>query len=249
MRWAQLVFTEDDPGSYDRQFWLDYFRRTHSDAACLAGGGYMAFYPTRTTLHHRSRFLGDRDPFGELVQGCRQLGMYVIARTDPHAAHNELATAHPDWIAVDANGEPRRHWANPELWVTCALGPMNFEFMTEVTKELVQMYGIDGVFSNRWAGSGQCFCIHCRNNFKAYSGFDLPRTADPRDPVRRAYIQWHEERLFELWRLWDSEIRKINPNAAVSSRTRVVALSVNLTCARLARWPISYLPTARRAVA
>ncbi len=213
MRWAQLVFTEDDPGHYDKNFWLDYFRRTHSDAACLAGGGYMAFYPTKVPLHYRSRFLGDRDTFGELVEGCRQLGMYVVARTDPHAAHDDLAQAHPDWIAVDAAGHPRRHWANPELWVTCALGPMNFGFMTEVTKELVALYGVDGVFSNRWAGSGPCYCVHCQKNFRDASGFELPRTSDPHDKARRAYLQWHEKRLFDLWRLWDAEIRKINPNA------------------------------------
>ena len=213
MRWAQLVFVEDDPGQYDPQFWLDYFRRTHSDAACLAGGGYMAFYPTKVPLHHRSKFLGNRDPFGEMVEGCRKLGMHVIARTDPHAAHEEMFKAHPDWIAVDAQGNKRRHWANPELWVTCALGPMNFEFMTEVTKEIVQLYGVDGVFSNRWSGHGQCFCEHCQRNFKQASGFDLPRSNDPRDPARKAYIQWHEQRLFEVWKVWDSAIRAINPNA------------------------------------
>src|SRR5690242_21756600 len=72
MRWMQLVFTEDDPGNYDPKFWLDYFQRTHADGACLAGGGYMAFYPTKVPLHHRSKFLGDRDPFGEMVTGCRK---------------------------------------------------------------------------------------------------------------------------------------------------------------------------------
>ena len=33
--------------------------------------------------------------------------------------------------------EPRRHWANPDLWVTCALGPYNFEFMDQVHREIV----------------------------------------------------------------------------------------------------------------
>ena len=32
MRWAQLTLVEDDPGRFDLPFWLDYFRRTHSDA-------------------------------------------------------------------------------------------------------------------------------------------------------------------------------------------------------------------------
>ena len=124
MRWAQLTLVEDDPGKYDPAFWLDYFRRTHSDAACLSAGGCVAYYPTKVPLHYRSKYLGDRDCFGELVTGCRKLGMNVVARTDPHAAHQDVYDAHPDWIAVDAQGEKRKHWADPELWVTCALGPV-----------------------------------------------------------------------------------------------------------------------------
>ena len=61
MRWAQLTLVEDDPGKYDPQFWLDYFKRTHSDAACLSAGGCVAYYPTKVPLHYRSKFLGDRD--------------------------------------------------------------------------------------------------------------------------------------------------------------------------------------------
>ena len=26
MRWAQLTLVEDDPGKFDPEFWLDYFR-------------------------------------------------------------------------------------------------------------------------------------------------------------------------------------------------------------------------------
>jgi len=213
MRWAQLTLVEDDPGKYDLSFWLDYFKRTHSDAVCLSAGGCVAYYPTKIPLHYRSKWLGTSDPFGDLVAGCRKLNMNVIARTDPHAAHQDVFDAHPDWIAVDEEGKKRRHPVMPELWVTCALGPYNFEFMTEVTKEIVSMYKVDGIFSNRWSGSGMCYCEHCRQNFKSKTGFDLPRTNNPSDAARRAHTDWREQRLFELWRLWDSEIRKINPNA------------------------------------
>ena len=213
MRWAQLTLVEDDPGKYDLAFWLDYFKRTHSDAACLSAGGCVAYYPTKIPLHYRSQWLGDKDPFGDLVAGCRKLNMVVIARTDPHAAHQDVYDAHPDWIAVDAAGAKRRHPVMPELWTTCALGPYNFQFMTEVTKEIVSLYKVDGIFSNRWSGSGMCYCEHCRSNFKAASGLDLPRTNNPADPARRAHTEWREQRLFELWRLWDSEIRRINPAA------------------------------------
>ena len=85
MRWAQLTLVENDPGRFDPQFWLDYFRRLHADAATLSAGGIVAYYPTKIPLHHRSAWLGQSDPFGDLVAGCRKLGMRVVARTDPHA--------------------------------------------------------------------------------------------------------------------------------------------------------------------
>ena len=188
MRWAQLTLVEDDPGKFDIGFWLDYFQKTHSDAVCLSGGGCVAYYPTQVPFHHRSAWLGDRDVLGELISGCRKLGMVVIVRTDPHATYDDVQAAYPDWIAVDASGKPRRHWASPEMWVTCGYGPYNFEFMTEVKKELMNRYHMDGFFVNRWDGSGDCYCVHCQKNFKDASGMELPRTNDPQDPARKAYI-------------------------------------------------------------
>jgi len=225
MRWAQLTLVENDPGRYDRQFWLDYFTRIHADGACLSAGGVVAYYPTRIGLHHRSAWMGDSDPFGDLTAGCRRLGMVVIARTDPHAVHQDVYDAHPDWIAVDADGRKRRHWASPELWVTCALGPYNFDFMTSVHKEIVSSYQVDGIFSNRWSGSGMCYCEHCRQNFRAATGLSLPHTMDPRDAARRAYLSWQQERLFELWRLWDREIRAVNRQARFIANSGGGALS------------------------
>src|ERR1043165_1550288 len=64
MRWVQLTLVENDPGRFDPQFWLDYFRRLHADAATLSAGGIVAYYPTAIPLHHRSAWLGDSDPFG-----------------------------------------------------------------------------------------------------------------------------------------------------------------------------------------
>src|SRR3954462_924603 len=64
MRWVQLTLVENDPGRFDPQFWLDYFKRLKADAACLSAGGIVAYYPTDVALHHRSAWLGTRDPFG-----------------------------------------------------------------------------------------------------------------------------------------------------------------------------------------
>src|SRR5262249_35563753 len=86
---------------------------------------------------------------------------------------------------------------------------------TEVKREIMSAYRVDGIFINRWNGSGMCWCEHCRANFKAASGFELPRTSNPQDPARRAYILWNQERLFDLWQTWDRAVRAINADSCV----------------------------------
>ncbi len=211
MRWAQLAFVERDPGHYDPDFWLAYFKRIHASGALLSAGGVVAFYPTEVPLHHRSTYMGNADTLGYLVEGCRKLGMKIMLRTDPHATRQDTYDAHPDWIAVTADGQKRRHWANPDLWVTCALGPYNFEFMPQVNREIMERFGPEGIFSNRWSGHGVCYCEHCQRNFKAFSDLDLPRKEERLDPTYRRWTEWRTQRLRELWALWDSGIRRVRP--------------------------------------
>jgi hypothetical protein len=234
LRWAQLAFVENDPGRCDPDFWLSYFKRIHIEGALLSAGGVVAFYPTEIPLHHRSDFLGNSDLLGYMIEGCRKQNITVCVRTDPHAARQDVYDAHPDWIAVTAEGQKRRHWANPELWVTCGLGPYNFEFMTKVHKEIMEKYQPEGIFSNRWNGSGICYCEHCVENFRKFSGgMELPRGSRGRRGTEAEegaeagggsdtrtsaaaevrYREWNVARLKELWFLWDAEIRKVNPNS------------------------------------
>jgi hypothetical protein len=221
MRWMQLILVENDPGQFDPDYWIDLFRRTHTDGLSLSAGGLVAYYPTTIPYHHRSTAMkeGD-DPFGYLVRGCQKLGMCIIARTDSHALLDDAAMAHPEWVARDSEGRPRRHWEVPETrLVTCAYGPYNFEFMTEVHKELVTIYGIDGIFCNRWQGSGLCYCESCKRQFSAFAGSDLPRAADPSDPIYVRYVAWTQGRLEQLWKVWDGALRGIRPSARYVSNS------------------------------
>ena len=213
MRWAQLAFVERDPGHYDPDFWLDYFKRIHADGALLSAGGIVAFYPTNIPLHHRSDFMGNSDTLGYLVAGCRKLGMKIMLRTDPHAVRQDVYEAHPEWIAVTVDGQKRRHWANPDLWVTCALGPYNFDFMTKVNHEIMEKFQPEGIFSNRWHGHDICYCESCKTKFEAFSGLELPQKAEKLDPTYRKWADWRMKRLRELWSVWDADIRQQKPTA------------------------------------
>ncbi len=162
-RWSKTI-----PAASIPQFWLDYFRRLHADAATLSAGGIVAYYPTEVPLHHRSAWLGDTRSVRHARRGLpRARHERGRAHRSARGARRRAGRASRTGSPSTRDGQPRRHWANPELWVTCALGPYNFEFMDRVHREIVAKYTVDGVFANRWAPQGgDCYCVHCQQNFR-----------------------------------------------------------------------------------
>ncbi len=213
-RWTQLTFVEDDPQRYDPDFWVDVFKRTESNALCLSAGGYIAYYPSEIPLHYVSKYIGDTDPFGRLVDEARKLDMHVMARVDPHAIHADAAEAHPEWVSLTVDRQPREHWALPGIYVTCAYSSYNFDFMTKVIVEIAEKYDIDALFGNRWQGHGVCYCKACEDNFRDYSGYELPETSVAADPVWQAWAAWRRTTLTKLVAHWDTEVKKVKPHAS-----------------------------------
>jgi hypothetical protein len=213
MRWAQLAFTDDDPGNFDPQLWLDYFKRIHADGACLSAGGFTAYYPTKIALHTRAPGVDRVDAFGVMVSGCRALGMNVIARVEPGGFREDVFAAHPEWVARQSDGSAQRYFASSDLYMNCALGGYNFEFITSVMREIMRNYQVDAIFTNRWATQSRCFCDSCRTLFRAASGREIPANDAADSSLQRAYSDWSAARLLELAKLWNTEIRAINPNA------------------------------------
>ncbi len=213
-RWSQVTLAEDDPVRFDPDQWIDIFKRTRSNAVCLSAGGYIAYYPSKVPLHYVSKFLGDKDSFGALVEGARRLGMHVMARVDPHAIHDDAAAAHPEWVAIDKDGQPRRHWAYPSVWVTNAYGAYNSGFMPDVVREIVREYDVDAIFANRWQGHGVDYSEDSRRRFHDFSGFALPLAADAADPAWQAWLQWRRKVLTEVIVQWDEIVRAERPHAS-----------------------------------
>lgn len=214
-RWTQLTLAEDDPAHLDVDFWTSVMRDSRSNAVCVSAGGYIAYYPTRIPYHHRSTYLGDTDPFGALVEAARGLGMHVMARVDPHAVHADAATAHPEWLACDAQGAPIEHWSHPGIWLTCAFTGYHREFITEVAREIVREYDVDAIFANRWEGyGGISYSAAAQRSFRDDTGFELPkREHDSSDPAWPAYVAWRRRKLSELVAIWDAAVKDLRPNA------------------------------------
>ena len=213
-RVAKLFMVEPDPAEYDLDFWLRFFDETHVDAVNACAGGITAFYPTEIPFHQRSRWLGDRDAYGELVTAARERGARVIARIDPHATHAAAKEVHPEWIALDHTGAMKPHPASPGRWLTCVHGAYSTDFMYRVIEEICQRYQPDAFHVNRWLGVGVCHCDFCRQTFAAFSGAELPavaRGSDPGNPLWQDYDRWLATQQLAIWDRTDALVRQYNP--------------------------------------
>ena len=223
MRYAQLTICEGDIGKFDPDRWLRYLDECACDGLVLGSGGYIAYHDTDIPYHYHVQDPRYKDLFGYMVNECRRKGYAIICRTDSHAIHEDAYRAHPEWAAVTADGKPRRHWSYPEVYVSCPLGPYGFDFMKQVHGELAAKYDMDGIFCNRWPGSGICYCESCRKSFYEFCGRELPTVMNLADETVRLYRKWHEKRAFELCECWDQEIRRNNldmrfiPNSSVGT--------------------------------
>ncbi len=218
MRWGQVNINELDARRFDVKWWIDFFQRCHVDGITVNAGGFVAYYPTRIPLHTRSRFLGGRDLFGEIVTAARQAHLHVLARFDPSYQREDFYKAHPDWFSVDRNGKPNLLTWPPQprekLYMICANSPFFWQFMPRVFEEILSRYDVAGIFGNAWDGyDGICYCRYCRERFKKDTGLDLPAAEDRTDPTYRTWVTWHYWRLADVWQFWSETVERVKPGA------------------------------------
>jgi hypothetical protein len=208
LRWGQTNLVECDPERYDAEFWREHWRKTNVQGVIINAGGIVAYYPSEFELHHRAEKLGDRDLYGEIVKAAREEGIAVIARMDSNRVAQDFYEAHPDWICLDRNGEPYRL---ADKYVTCIGSPYYTDYLPRVMEEIIERSQPDGFADNSWAGlprSKICYCDHCKAQFQANEGMDLPQDHDWSDESYRAWIRWSFERRTELWALNNRITRK-----------------------------------------
>ncbi len=218
MRWGQVNINERDPETFDVAKWMDYFRRCHLDGITVNAAGVVAYYPTEVPLHPRSRFLGNRDLFGEIVKAARQANLRVLARFDPSYQREDFYYAHPDWFSLDEQGRPNLLTWPPQprekLYQICPNSPYFWEYMPRIFEEIFARYDVDGIFGNAWDGyGGICYCRYCRERFKADTGLDLPASEDRNDPTYRRWVTWHYRRLADVWEFWSKTVKRAKAGA------------------------------------
>jgi hypothetical protein len=195
-RCGQVNFNERDPIELNIGEWLDYWTSLKINALLLNGGGILAFYPTRVPYHHKSRYLGSRDLFGDFTRAAKSRGLRVVARMDCNYAWEEAWKAHPEWFERDADGAPVRHDQSTWLYKTCMYSTYFTEQMPAILREINSLYDVDGFFTNGWPETeapSPCHCAECRG------------MGDPASPEFR---DRHLARVIEIWKLWDATAKQ-----------------------------------------
>lgn len=189
-RWGQVNLVEIDPTRYDDAWWRSQWKRTRVQGVIVNAGGIVAYYPTSFPLQYRAKALDDRDLYGDIVRSARAEGLKVIARMDSSRVAQNFLDAHPDWITRDRHGNP---YQVQDKFVTCINSPYYTEYLPAIMREIITRSGPDGLSDNSWPGMSRehiCYCQHCKREFKAETGEDLPETHDWSDEVYRQWIRW-----------------------------------------------------------
>jgi len=200
-RCGQVNFNEQDPQKLNIPGWIDYWASLKLDALLLNAGGIVAFYPTKIPYHHRSRYLGDRDLFGDFTRAAKARGIRVVARLDCNYTFEEALNAHPEWFRRTAGGQPVRHNESPSLFATCMFTSYFTEQMPAIIREVNSLYDVDGFFTNGWPGTGRppaCSCAACQR----LAGRQTPEFAEQ-----------HITRVLEVWKLWDAAAKEKKPDS------------------------------------
>ena len=201
LRWGQTNLVEIDPTRYDDAFWREQWRRTRVQGVIVNAGGIVAYYPSKVALHHRATGLGDVDLYGDVVRSARAEGLKLIARMDSNRVAAEFYRAHPDWICIDAEGQPIRQ---ADKYVTCINSPYYTDYLPQILQEVIARSQPEGFADNSWTGLRRpsiCYCRHCAEQFRAEAGTDLPRRVDFSDQAYRRWIRWSYRRRTEIWEL------------------------------------------------
>lgn len=179
------------------------------------------FYP-----YYESKLLKKRSPhvpMGNLEKdiaeykklGVRILGVY------PPCLQGEVYETHPEWrrIATNTTEIPTVDMkAHPYGGMLCLLGPYG-DFFGDVLVEILENYpDVDAFSFDGLHYGGVCYCEHCRKNYRADTGKEIPN-ADLNDPEFARYQHWADRKMEDTVRKAQLRLKKIKPEVALVTWT------------------------------
>ncbi len=250
IRWVQTNLRETDAALDPKQL-IDQVAAFDANVLLVQLGGISAFYPSQVQYHYVSPYLPKgHDTFGEVLKEAHARGIRIIGRFDLSKTHKDAFDAHPEWFFKKANGEPAIYNG---LYQVCVNGGWYREQASEILKEALENYDVDGLFFNMFSNPssdysgnplGLCQCGNCRRLYRARFHRDLPLKPD------REYQEFLREATQTMSEAIRALLKAKRPKAALVGTTAPdMVFSESNTAVRrpLPLWPYASSDNVNRA--
>ena len=147
--------------------------------------------------------------------GVRILGVY------PPSLQSEVYETQTSWrrIATNTKEIPTTDMKKfPHGGMLCLLGPYGDFFIDVLAEILTKFPAVDAFSFDGLHYGGVCYCEHCRKNYKAVTGAEIPNL-DMNDPAFRRYQHWADRRMEDVVRRMQTRLKAIKPDVALVTWT------------------------------
>lgn len=204
----------------DRQ--VESLKQIGANVLQINCGGISSFYDTQLPFQVRSPYLKN-DFFGRMVQKCHENGIRVIARFDFSKLNACLEDRYPQWWIRRADGSLVRY---NDTISTCVNSDYQQFRSSEIIREVIERYHIDGVFFNYfgyinfdYSGNrfGICQCENCRRKFRQMFSKELPQDIPENLEMTAQYETFKKQTVREILERIHRTVREISDEIAIST--------------------------------
>ena len=89
LRILQTVLRQPDAADYNVDSLVQYMEEVHANALVINGGGIVDYFQNTLPMANVNPYIGSRDLLADIVKGCHESGIKVIARIDFRGVHKE----------------------------------------------------------------------------------------------------------------------------------------------------------------
>jgi len=214
-RGIHLTIRDIDCENYDAEKMAKDFYDMGVTFFSFFAGGYVTTYPSKLKYSRRSPWLGDQDITGDIVKAAHKYGIKAIAMADLSILPPYVATDHPEWASIDIQGKPYESASG--MYTACVMGGYGREYGSEMVKEILDKYDVDGIkFGGSYGFHGDiCYCENCRREFDRTYHQPLPQKQDWDDTNWIDYKKWRIAETTERCKTLYEMVKSIRPDMPV----------------------------------
>ena len=217
LRILQTVLRQPDAADYNVDSLVQYMAEVHANVLVVNGGGIVDYFQNTLPMANVNPYIGKRDLLAEIVEGCHQNGIKVIARVDFRGVHKERFDLHPDWFAMDEHNKPIvLNYTTPGLYAPCYNGYYRNEHAVAFISRLFEKYNIDGIWHNAVNFHNVCYCTRCQDLYFEEYQKKIPVKSDPRDDWE-VYYAWNEIKAGEQLAKMRGTVKKFGEDKSYSA--------------------------------